>query len=65
MGYITPIIESMGDIDREKKERNLELFQDYKLFQQGKMEMIDIMQKYDLSVGRIYYLVGRMKKLGR
>jgi Mor family transcriptional regulator len=55
-------MKSMGDITQEKKERNLALFADYKLYQAGKMKIVDIMQKYNLAQSRIYYIINRVRK---
>ncbi len=62
MACRTPIMKSMGDITQERKERNLALFEDFGLYLKGKMKIIDIMQKYNLSQGRVYYIVNRVRK---
>lgn len=46
----------------KKTERNLALYNDFKLFQAGQMQMVDLMTKYNLSTARVYFLVKRVKK---
>lgn len=53
----------MGTANEPKLERNVALFNDYEdLYKNGKMTIVELMQKYNLSQARVYYLVNRTRE---
>ncbi len=48
----------MGTAPPEKEKRNLNLYKDYK---SGKVSMIDLVLKYQISSARIYQIIKKIK----
>jgi Mor family transcriptional regulator len=49
----------MGKITPEEKERNKQLYEDYK---SGKFSLVGLVTKYQITPTRIYQIIAREKK---